>query len=109
MTAEELEQTEAFIDKLTDDSAHFNQFLLDIASRLANKNLTCEVFEDALSEVYRSDNAVPPESDVVQYIFDDLILKKAATVTNSDLSYRLHQLLAEHKREINARYLHSHS
>ena len=103
MTVEELERTEAFINRLMEEKDSFEKFLSNVASNLNTSPLTHEVFKSALTRVYRANNALPPESDIVQYIFDDLIIKQAAFIVNSDLSYRLNQLFIEHKREIASR------
>jgi len=102
MSAKELERTDEFLSELTNDPSKFKNFLSNIAKKLKGTTIiTFPIIENAIKDAYGDNDVVPPNTDIIHYVFDGLIFTQPITVKESVLANLLRQLHTEHRNNIN--------
>eukprot|EP00826_Nyctotherus_ovalis_P007710 TRINITY_DN11964_c0_g2_i2.p1 TRINITY_DN11964_c0_g2~~TRINITY_DN11964_c0_g2_i2.p1 ORF type:complete len:116 (-),score=15.04 TRINITY_DN11964_c0_g2_i2:634-948(-) len=102
MSTREIERTDEFLGDLINKPTAFKTFLSSVSKRLkVPGTITSPLIERAVAEAYGDNDLLPPDAEIIHYVFDGLVFTKPTAIKESVLANLLKQLIIEHRNDIN--------
>lgn len=108
MTNEEKEKqkTDTFLGELVDDTEQFNEFISKLSvefHKSKGQPFSIPRIEEAIRKVYTSYEILPPDLDMIQLEFEDLVNSNMVAIDNNSLGSHMRRLIGHHRMELYAR------
>jgi len=106
MQEKEKQKTDTFLDKLVNNPEEFKEFISKLSAEIhKNKGqpLTIPRIEDAIRKVYGIYEILPPDLDLIQSQFEDLVNSNMVAINESSLGTHMRRLIGQHRMELYAR------
>lgn len=108
MSMQEKERTDSSLGELVDSPEKYKEFISKLSAEMhKNKGqpLAIPRIEDAIRKVYGMYEILPPDLDLIQFEFEDLVNSNMVSIDDSSLATHMRRLIGQHRMELYARYI----